>query len=82
LPVRVGDAQLVGSPDAYFSVAVLSDKRILVSVDQGVVFISLNNRNAAVGKGEMAFLLPNGLLLGPMPMSRDERMRWDAGGAH
>jgi hypothetical protein len=45
------------------------------------VFISLNNRNAAVGKGEMAFLLPNGLLLGPMPMSRDERMRWDAGGA-
>jgi hypothetical protein len=81
LPVRVGDAQLVGSPDAYFSVAVLSDKRILVSVDQGVVFISLNNRNAAVGKGEMAFLLPNGLLLGPMPMSRDERMRWDAGGA-
>jgi hypothetical protein len=82
LPVRVGDAQLVGSPDAYFSVAVLSDKRILVSVDQGVVFISLNNRNAAVGKGEMAFLLPNGLLLGPMPMSRDEQMRWDAGGAH
>lgn len=82
LPVKVGSAQLVGSPDAYFSVALLKNNRILLSVDQGTVFVSVNNRNVAVGKGAMAFLLPDGFLLGPMPMSRDERMRWDAGGAH
>ncbi|GBC99301.1 hypothetical protein HRbin17_01823 [bacterium HR17] len=80
LPVQCGAAQLVGSPDAFFSVAVRRDRHILISVDEGSVFVTVGNFTTTVRKGQMAFVTPQNAVIGPLPMSRDERLRWDMGG--
>lgn len=80
LPVQCKQVQLVSSPDAIFSVACQSDGTVTVSVDQGTVFVSVEQSVVTVSKGQMLRVSPQNVLVGPMPMTKQERMLWDMGG--
>lgn len=80
LPVQCGQIQLVSSPDALFSVAIQPDGAITISVDQGSVFASIGQSIISVSKGNMLLVQPQNVVVGPMPMTKQEQVMWDMGG--
>lgn len=81
LPVQSGQVQMVSSPDAFFSVAFSpNDGTVTVSVDQGNVFVSAGQTTISVPKGYMLVVKPQNVVVGPMPMTKQERIIWDMGG--
>lgn len=80
LPVQCGQVQIVSSPDALFSVARQTDGTITVSVDQGKVFVSVGQSVVTVSKAQMLVVSPQNVLIGPMSMTKQERVLWDMGG--
>lgn len=80
LPVQSGQVQFVSSPDAYFSVSVQPDGTVTVSVDQGIVFVSVGQFSTSVSKGNMLIIKPQSFIIGPMLMSKEEQLMWDMGG--
>lgn len=80
LPVQCKQVQIVSSPDAIFSVASQPDGVIIVSVDQGSVFVSVEQSVITVPKAQMLIVSPQNAVIGPMPMTKQERVLWDMGG--
>jgi hypothetical protein len=80
LPVQCEQVQIVSSPDAFFSVARQTDGTTIVSVDQGKVFVSVGQSVITVSKAQMLVVSPQNVVIGPMPMTKQERVLWDMGG--
>jgi len=80
LPVQCRQVQIVSSPEAFFSVAAQPDGKVIVSVDQGSVFVSVEEKVVTVPKGRMVIVLPQNVVVGPMPMTKQEQLLWDMGG--
>lgn len=80
LPVQSGQVHFVSSPDAYFSISVQPDGAVTVSVDQGRVFVSVGQLLTSVSKGNMLVIKPQNIIIGPMLMTKQERIMWDMGG--
>ncbi|MFN4179580.1 MAG: hypothetical protein ACK4I8_04655 [Armatimonadota bacterium] len=80
LPVQCGQVQIVSSPEAFFSVARQTDGTITVSVDQGKVFVSIGQSVVTVSKAQMLVVSPQNVVIGPMPMTKQEQVLWDMGG--
>lgn len=80
LPVQCKQVQLVSSPDAHFSAACKPDGTVTVSVDQGSVFVSVGQSVITVSKARMLVVSPQNVVIGPMPMTKQEQVLWDMGG--
>ncbi len=80
LPVQCEQIQMVSSPDAIFSVARQTDGTLIVSVDQGRVFVSIGQSVVTVSKAQMLVVSPQNVIIGPMPMTKQEQVLWDMGG--
>ncbi|MFN3420811.1 MAG: hypothetical protein ACK40X_03690 [Armatimonadota bacterium] len=80
LPIQCEQVQIVSSPDAFFSVARQTDGTITVSVDQGKVFVSVGQSVVTVSKAQMLVVSPQNIVIGPTPMTKQERVLWDMGG--
>ena len=80
LPVQCKQVQIVSSPDAFFSVACQPDGTVIVSVDQGSVFVSLGQSLITVPRARMLIVSPQNVVIGPMPLTKQEQVLWDMGG--
>jgi len=80
LPVQCKQVQIVSSPDAIFSVACQPDGAVTISVDQGSVIASVGERAITVPKLSMIVLTPQNVVIGPMPLTKNEQLMWDMGG--
>jgi hypothetical protein len=81
LPVQCKQVQLVGSPEAIFSVACQPDGTVTISVDQGSVIASVGESVITVPKLRMIVVTPQNVVTGPMPLTKHEQLMWDMGGA-
>jgi hypothetical protein len=81
LPVQCKQVQLVGSPEAIFSVACKPDGTVTISVDQGSVIASVGESVITVPKLQMIVVTPQNVVTGPMPLTKHEQLMWDMGGA-
>lgn len=80
LIVQCKQVQIISSPDAFFSVACQPDGTVRVSVDQGVVFLSVEQNVITVPKSKMAIVTSQNTVIGPMPLTKQEQLMWDMGG--
>jgi hypothetical protein len=80
LPVQCKQVQIVSSPDALFSVACPPDGTIIFSVDQGSIFVSIGQIVTTVPRAQMLIVSQQNAVIGPMPMTKQERVMWDMGG--
>ncbi len=80
LPIQCGRVQAVGAPDAIFSVALQRDGTVLISVDEGSVLVSAANSSVLVQSDLMVLVSPLGSIIGPMLLTKQERLLWDMGG--
>lgn len=80
LPVQCKQVQIVGSPEAIFSVACQSDGTVTISVDQGSVVASVGESAITVPKLRMIVVTPQNVIVGPMPLTKNEQLMWDMGG--
>jgi len=81
LPVQCRQVQLVSSPEAIFSVACQPDGTVTISVDQGSVIASVGESVITVPKLRMIVVTPQNVVIGPMPLTKNEQLMWDMGGA-
>ena len=80
LPVQCKQVQIVGSPEAIFSVACQPDGTVTISVDQGSVVASVGESAITVPKLRMIVVTPQNVIVGPMPLTKNEQLMWDMGG--
>lgn len=80
LPVQCRQVQIVSSPDAIFSLACQPDGTVTVSVDQGAVFLAVEQKVITVPKARMVILTSQNIVIGPMPLTKQELLMWDMGG--
>jgi len=80
LPVQCKQVQLVSSPEAIFSVACQPDGTVTISVDQGSVVVSVGESVITVPKLRMIVVTPQNVVIGPMPLTKNEQLMWDMGG--
>lgn len=80
LPVQCKRVHIVGSPDAIFSCAFRPNRGVIVSVDEGRVFVSTGQKTIVVPRSHMVVITPENDFVGPMPMTKQEQLMWDMGG--
>ena len=80
LPVQCKQVQIVSSPEAIFSVACQPDGTVTISVDQGSVVASVGESAITVPKLRMIVVTPQNVVIGPMPLTKNEQLMWDMGG--
>jgi len=80
LPVQCKQVKLVSSPEAIFSVACQPDGTVTISVDQGSVVVSVGESVITVPKLRMIVVTTQNVVIGPMPLTKNEQLMWDMGG--
>ncbi len=80
LPVQCKQVQIVSSPEAIFSVACQPDGTVTISVDQGSVVALVGESVITVPKLRMIVVTPQNVVIGPMPLTKNEQLMWDMGG--
>ncbi len=80
LPLRCGTVNIVCAPEGFVSVARRPDDTVIVSVDQGSALVFMDAQSITVSQGQMLLVSPQGIFLGPMPLTKQEKLMWDMGG--